>query len=36
MEILTDTPQMPSNAGGYIKSRVPAEPQQGWPFIEAA
>jgi hypothetical protein len=36
MEILTDNPQEPSDGGGYIKRRIPAEPQQGWLDIEAA
>lgn len=35
-EILTDTPQSPSDAGGYIKARVPAESQAGWDFVEVA
>lgn len=29
MELLSDRPQRPSNAGGYIKRRVPFEPQAG-------
>lgn len=29
MELLTDRPQRPQNAGGYIKRRVPMEPQAG-------
>mgnify|MGYP000851026547 CR=1 FL=1 len=36
MELLTDNPQRPSNAGGYVKRRVPLEPQAGWTEIEAA
>jgi hypothetical protein len=36
LEVQTDNPQRPSNAGGYIKRRVPMEPQNGWPEIEAA
>lgn len=34
LEVLTDTPQY--LAGGFIKYRVPLEPQKGWDFIEAA
>lgn len=29
LENITDTPQRPQNAGGYIKRRVPMEPQNG-------
>jgi hypothetical protein len=29
MELLTDRPQRPQNAGGYIKRRTPFEPQAG-------
>lgn len=36
MELLTDNPQRPQNAGGYIKNRVPLEPQRGWVGIAAA
>lgn len=36
MKVISDNPQRPSNAGGYIKSRVPLEPQDGWLDIEAA
>ncbi|GAW54746.1 hypothetical protein [Nocardioides sp. PD653] len=36
LEVLTDNPQRPQNAGGYIKRRVPLEPQKGWPEIEVA
>lgn len=36
LEVLTDNPQRPSNAGGYIKRRIPLEPQTGWPEIEVA
>lgn len=36
MEVLTDIPQEPSDAGGYIKKRIPCEPQQGWPDIAVA
>jgi hypothetical protein len=32
-EIITDRPQTPSDAGGYIKYRVPAEPQTGEQFL---
>lgn len=31
-EIVTDEPQNPSDQGGYVKFRVPAEVQQGWTF----
>lgn len=34
LENLTDTPQRPSDAGGYIKRRVPMEPQRGWEDIK--
>lgn len=33
-EFITDTPQQPSDLGGYIKYRVPGQMQQAWPFIE--
>lgn len=33
LEVITDNPQRPSNGGGYIKSRVPMEPQRGWTDI---
>lgn len=36
LEVQTDVPQRPQNAGGYIKRRVPMEPQNGWPEIEVA
>lgn len=36
LEVLTDTPQAPGDAGGYIKARIPLEPQRGWPFAEVA
>lgn len=36
LEVLTDNPQRPQNAGGYIKRRVPMEPQTGWAEIEVA
>ena len=32
LENITDSPQTPSDAGGYIKYRVPMEPQRGWQF----
>lgn len=35
MEALTDTPQRPE-PGGFIKRRIPLEPQKGWPDIAAA
>lgn len=35
-EVLTDTVQNPTNAGGYIKRRVPLEPQAMYPNIAAA
>lgn len=35
-KVLTDEPQPPSDAGGYIKMRVPMEPQESWPFITVA
>ncbi|GEP38890.1 hypothetical protein NPS01_25530 [Nocardioides psychrotolerans] len=34
--VLTDTPQRPSDAGGYIKRRVPMEPQSMFPYIAVA
>lgn len=34
-EVLTDTPQPPQEAGGYIKSRVPGQVQRSWPYIKA-
>ncbi len=36
MELLTDRPQRPSNGGGYIKRRVPFEPQAGNEGVVAA
>lgn len=33
LEVETDNPQRPQNAGGYIKRRVPMEPQRGWSEI---
>ena len=35
-EAITDTPQLPSDRGGFIKYRVPLEIQQGWPNIKVA
>lgn len=35
-KIITDTPQAPTDGGGYIKYRVPMEPQLAWPFIAVA
>lgn len=32
----TDNPQPPSDVSGFIKWRVPAEVQNGYPFIEVA
>lgn len=32
LEVVTDSPQPPSDLGGYIKYRVPMEPQRGWEF----
>lgn len=34
--LLTDEPQPPGDAGGYIKSHVPCEIQEAWPYTEAA
>lgn len=36
MEVLTDTPQQPSDLGGSIKYRIPMAPQRGYPFIKVA
>ncbi|MDN4173917.1 hypothetical protein QWY28_13230 [Nocardioides sp. SOB77] len=36
MELLTDRSQRAQNAGGYIKRRVPFEPQAGWDGVVAA
>lgn len=33
LEVTTDNPQTPSDMSGYIKYRVPMEPQRGYPFI---
>lgn len=35
MEVLTDNPQEVTG-GGYIKRRIPMEPQRGWPNIAVA
>ena len=35
-KVLTDEPQPPSDQGGYVKFRVPMEPQESWPFITVA
>lgn len=35
-EVITDVPQKPSDAGGYIKRRIPLEPQSMYPDIAAA
>lgn len=34
-EITTDTPQR-TDGSGFIKYRIPCEPQTGWPFIAVA
>jgi hypothetical protein len=34
--VITDLPQEPSDAGGYIKKRIPLEPQQMFPNIAVA
>lgn len=34
--VLVDNPQEPSDAGGYIKKRIPLEPQSMFPNIAAA
>jgi hypothetical protein len=36
LRVLTDRPQMPGNGGGYIKRRIPLEPQAGWQGITVA
>ncbi|CAI9417376.1 phage tail tube protein [Nocardioides sp. T2.26MG-1] len=36
LEVLTDNPQRPQNAGGYIKRRIPLEPQDGGEATVAA
>jgi hypothetical protein len=35
-EVATDSPQAPSDGGGWIKFRVPMEVQNAWEFIAAA
>lgn len=35
-EVVTDTPQPPSDRGGFIKRRVPMEVQVAWDNIEVA
>lgn len=35
-KVLTDTPQTPSDRGGFIKRRVPLEPQSMYPDIAVA
>jgi hypothetical protein len=35
-EVTTDTPQVPGDAGGWLKWRVPLEVQRAWDFIEVA
>ncbi len=35
-EILTDNPTPPSDMGGYVKFRIDADVQEGYPFIEVA
>ncbi|MEP7738527.1 hypothetical protein ABKW28_12795 [Nocardioides sp. 31GB23] len=30
LRVLTDRPQRPGSGGGYIKRRIPLEPQAGW------
>lgn len=34
--VVTDNPQLPGDAGGFIKRRIPLEPQQMYPNIAAA
>lgn len=34
--VITDLPQEPQDLGGYIKKRIPMEPQQMYPNIAAA
>lgn len=36
MQVQTDVPQKPSDAGGYIKKRIPMEPQAAYLNIAAA
>lgn len=35
-EVATDSPQTPSDQGGWIKSRVPMEVQNAWEYIPVA
>lgn len=35
-EVATDSPQSPQDAGGWIKTRVPMEVQNGYEYIAAA
>lgn len=35
-EVITDTPQPPSDMAGFIKYRIPMEVQRGYPFIKVA
>jgi hypothetical protein len=35
-EVVTDSPQKPSDGGGWIKRRVPMEVQNGWEYITVA
>jgi hypothetical protein len=35
-EVVTDSPQKPSDQGGWIKRRVPMEVQNGWEYITVA
>jgi hypothetical protein len=36
MQVLTDEPQKPSDTGGYIKRRVPMEPQTAYGLVSVA
>ena len=36
LEVLTDSPQRLGDGGGYIKRRIPMEPQRGWEDILVA
>lgn len=35
-EVLVDNPQEPSDAGGYIKARIPGQVQKAWPNTTVA
>ncbi len=35
-QVITDAPQEPSDLGGYLKKRIPLEPQSMYPNIAAA